>query len=183
MARSPSQAILLVDGYNVIGAWPDLKAVRDRHGLEEARRHLVEALIGYSNYQGYDTELVFDAQYQDTPGSRETITSTFKIYYTNFRQTADSYIEFFCSEFRHDLRKFQQRLIVVTSDRAQQQTVVGYGAELMSAHRLWSEVESSARRVKHTHRPRGRSPERFLVRSLDAAAKEKLARLRFGLDP
>lgn len=180
MPRPLPQAILLVDGYNVIGAWNWLKEVRDRDGLEEARRQLVEALLGYSSYQNYETEVVFDAQYQDNPGSREVITSYLSIYYTDFRQTADSYIELSCSRFRNDYRKFERRLIVATSDRAQQQTVVGYGAEWLSALRLQSEVEAAGKRTRQDHKQKRRSPNRFLASSLDPAAQERLSRLRFG---
>lgn len=70
MPASIPQAILLVDGYNVIGAWPDLTRIRDRDGLEAARRALLETLLSYSASQDYDTQLVFDSQYRDTPGSR-----------------------------------------------------------------------------------------------------------------
>ncbi|GAB4136813.1 MAG: NYN domain-containing protein [Cyanobacteria bacterium J069] len=182
--RPAFQAILLVDGYNVIGAWEVLRQLRDRHGLEEARRGLVESLVGYSSFQGYNTQVVFDAQYQDTPGSRETITENVCICYTEFQQTADTFIELACSRFRNDLRKFEQRLIVATSDRAQQQTVFGYGAELMSAQRLLAEVESAEQRVRGRQFTKGRSPGRFLADSIDPQAREKLARLRFGqLEP
>lgn len=182
MPRSPAQALLLVDGYNVIGAWARLKEVRDRHGLEDARRELIEALIGYSSYQDYETQVVFDAQYQDTPGSRDVITPYVSVQYTDFRQTADSYIEMVCSRFRNEYRKFHQRLIVATSDRAQQQTVVGYGAEWMSALRLQSEVESAGKRVRVRQQSKGRSPGRFLASSLDPKAQEQLAKMRFGVD-
>lgn len=181
MPRSAPQALLLVDGYNIIGAWSELKRVRDRDGLEEARRHLIEALVNYSAFQGFETQVVFDAQYQDTPGSREVITSHLAAHYTAFGQTADTYIERACADFRHDLRKFQQRLIVATSDRAQQLTVVGYGAECMSAERLASEVEFIARRVQHRKKNIQRSSNRFLIHSLDPAARQQLSRLRHGL--
>ena len=48
MSSSSLQALLLIDGYNIIGAWPKLKATRDRHGLESARRELIEISIDYS---------------------------------------------------------------------------------------------------------------------------------------
>jgi Predicted RNA-binding protein containing a PIN domain len=181
MPRRPAfQAILLVDGYNVIGAWDVLRQLRDRHGLEEARRGLVESLVGYSSFQGFDTQVVFDAQYQDTPGSREVITENLCICYTDFQQTADTFIELACSRFRNDLRKFEQRLMVATSDRAQQQTVIGYGEELRLAQRMLSEVEGGEQRVRRRQFTKGRSPGRFLPNSIDPKAREKLSRMRFG---
>lgn len=180
MPRSSPQALLFVDGYNVVGHWADLKRIRDRLGLEEARRQLVEALANYSAYQGYDTRIVFDAQYQDTGGSREIITRNLSIHYTDFGQTADTFIEKSCADFRYDMRKFHQRLIVATSDRAQQLTVVGYGAEWMSAERLAADVEMIACRVQRQQKPARKTPNRLLAHSLDPIAQQRLSDLRMG---
>ncbi|MCU0525892.1 MAG: NYN domain-containing protein [Elainella sp. Prado103] len=183
MPASSLPAILFVDGYNVIGAWQHLSLLRDREGLEVARRELVEALVSYSAAQDYDTHIVFDSQYRHTPGSREAITSYLSICYTDYRQTADTYIEKACSDFRKDPRKFSHRLIVATSDRAQQLTVTGYGAEWISAQRLWVEVELATQRVRHKQdklRKQKRSAGRFLANALDPKAQERLAQLRWG---
>jgi predicted RNA-binding protein with PIN domain len=180
MPRSVPQAVLLVDGYNIVGAWQDLKAVRDRDGLEPSRHRLAEALTGYSAFQGFDTQLVFDSQYQETCGSREIITPNLCVCYTDFGQTADTYIEKACADFRHDLRKFQQRLIVATSDRAQQLTVVGYGAEWMSAERLESEVEAAALRVRQKQKSAKKSSARLLGHTLKPDAQKRLTEMRFG---
>jgi predicted RNA-binding protein with PIN domain len=179
MLRSSPQALLLVDGYNVVGIWHELREVRDRQGLEESRRRLAELLTNYSAFQGFETRLVFDAQYRDTTGSREVITANLAIYYTNFGQTADTFIEKTCAAFRNDIRKFQQRLIVVTSDRAQQLTVVGYGAEWMSAEQLVNEVESVNLRVRRKQKSPKRSSGR-LIHTLDPIAKQRLSEWRFG---
>jgi uncharacterized protein len=181
MQRLTHQAILLVDGYNIVGAWVELQYVRDRDGLEASRRKLVEALVGYSAFQGFDTRLVFDAQYQGTPSSREIVTSNLSVCYTDFKQTADTYIEKACALFRHDLRKFEQRLIVATSDRAQQLTVIGYGAECISAQQLQQEVEAAGQRVRSKQKPKQRSSNRFLACGLDPIAQQKLAQMRLGL--
>lgn len=180
MPRSAPQALLLVDGYNVVGAWLRLREVRDRDGLEESRRCLIEALTGYSAFQGFETHVVFDAQYRETCGVKEIITPNVIVCYTDFGQTADTYIEKACADFRHDLRKFSQRLIVATSDRAQQLTVTGYGAEWISATRLEAEVESVARRVQRNQKSARKPAGRFLSHSLDPDAQKRLAQLRFG---
>lgn len=180
MPRPTLQAVLLVDGYNVVGAWHDLKRIRDRDGLEEARRCLVESLTGYSAFQGFDTQIVFDAQYRDTPGVCEIVTPNVSIHYTDFGQTADTFIEKTCATFRYDIRKFHQRLIVATSDRAQQLTVTGYGAEWMSADRLAADVEAVVQRVQRKQKPAKKPSGRLLGHSLDPVAKQRLAELRFG---
>lgn len=180
MPRSAPQALLLVDGYNIVGAWHELKVIRDRQGLEESRRKLIEALIGYSAYQDFETHVVFDAHFRDGATNREVITKHLCVCYTDFGQTADTYIEKTCADFRHDIRKFKQRLIVATSDRAQQLTVVGYGAEWMSAEKLASEVEFAARKVQSKLKPNKKSAGRLLMHSLNPEAQQRLSELRFG---
>jgi predicted RNA-binding protein with PIN domain len=180
MARSSSDAFLYVDGYNMIGCWPDLLETRDRHGLEAARNKLIEALVGFSAYQGYVTEIVFDAHYQTTPENREIITKNLSAHYTAYQQSADTYIELICARFRNQIERFNHRLIVATSDRTQQSVVSGYGAEWMSAQRLHSEVESATQRIRRQQKTNGRSRHRGLFHSLDSKAQQQLTRMRFG---
>jgi predicted RNA-binding protein with PIN domain len=180
MPRPSPQAMLLVDGYNVVGLWAELRRVRDCEGLEASRRQLIEVLANYSAFQGFDTQIVFDSQYRDSAGSREIITSDLSVHYTDFGQTADTFIEKTCANFRFDLRKFHQRLIVATSDRAQQLTVVGYGAEWMSAERLAAEVELVTQRVQRRQKTAKKPSGRFLAHALDPIAQQRLTQLRFG---
>ena len=184
MLSSSYQAILLVDGYNIIGDWSDLKKSRDRHGLEAARYELVECLINYTASVAYRTKVVFDAHYQDTPRSTEVHTSFLSVHYTAFAETADTYIEKFCATFNR--KKYQQestRLIVATSDRAQQLTVVGYGAEWRSAKMLAREVEQAAHKIKSkTKKQTKKKPSgRFLFNALDPAAQRRLRQMQRGI--
>lgn len=181
MKRSTSQAILLVDGYNVIGAWPELIALRDFQGLDVARDNLAETLANYSAYKGFETLLVFDAYGQRQGHRVEKFTQHLSVHYTSFGQTADSYIEISCAKFRDDIRKFEKRLIVATSDRAQQLTVVGYGAEWMSVAQLNADVNLSVQKVKRRQKPQKHSKQRFLSRSLNPEMQAKLAKLRSNL--
>jgi predicted RNA-binding protein with PIN domain len=93
MPRLLSKAILLVDGYNMIGVWPQLQKKQEGEGMEEARRTLVETLVNYSAFEGLDARVVFDAHYQNTPSVIESITRNLSVHYTGYGQTADSYIE------------------------------------------------------------------------------------------
>jgi uncharacterized protein len=177
-ARSPANALLLIDGYNIVGAWRALKKVQRQEGLEEARRQLVEMLTGYAAYQAYETQIVFDAHLQDTPGSREVITKFVSVHYTNSGQTADTYIEKTCADFRHESRKFEQRLIVATNDEAQRLTVIGYGAEWLSADRLANEVELAT--IQTNRKRQSAAPSGRLMNLIDPEAQAKLDRLRYG---
>lgn len=182
MQPSLPEAVLLVDGYNIIGAWSYLTKTRDRLGLEAARGELVSALTNYSALQGYETQVVFDSQYQNTSSSQEIINQNVSVHYTNFGQTADTYIEKSCATLRPYLKQSHRcRLIVATNDRVQQLVVVGYGAEWMSAHQLNYEVESTLKISLTKHRQRKQSASRFLANSIDANARQKLAQLRMGL--
>ena len=184
MSSPPYQAILLVDGYNIIGDWSDLKQSRDRYGLEAARHELVECLINYTAAVAYRTKVVFDAHYQDTPRSTEVHTAALSVHYTAFAETADTYIEKFCATFAR--KKYQQestRLIVATSDRAQQLTVVGYGSEWLSAPMLAREVEQMAQKTKNRTKKqtKKKSSGRFLFNTLDPSAQKLLRQMQRGI--
>jgi uncharacterized protein len=190
MPPSRKQAVLLVDGYNVIGAWTDLHDKNKNHNplqsgskadLEASRSKLVEALINYSAYEDYETKVVFDAYSRDAPAYSENITPNLSVHYTDFLETADTYIEKFCAAFRHDLQYSASRLIVATSDRAQQLTAIGFGAEWISSLQLISDVDFSAKRSRKRHRPQKQSSSRFLFNSLDPKAQARLSALRYGL--
>lgn len=184
MATAPSaQATLLVDGYNIIGAWPRLQQVRDFASLEEARRALVEDLTSYSAFQGYATQVVFDSQYQTNGGAREEITDYLSVHYTDFGQTADTYIERFCALFQRQVQVRSHRLIVATSDRAQQLTVIGYGAEWMSAQQLHHDLDATTRSVRSRQKSRQSTRRSLLAHGLDPAAQARLHQLRFGGSP
>jgi hypothetical protein len=181
MPRSSTQARLLVDGYNIIGAWTSLQQVRDLSGLEIARQDLTELMINYSACENYQTEVVFDAYSQNTPTAQEEVSKLLSVCYTAFGETADTYIEKVCAAYSQQISSLCPRLIVATSDRAQQLTVAGYGAEWISAERLMQEVELSARQFRRKHRPRKQSRGRFLINSLDPQSQKRLAQLRQGL--
>lgn len=182
MSSKSSQVLLLVDGYNVIGTWSELKKTRDRHGLESARQELIEVLINYTAIKGYETQVVFDAHYQKTPSYSESHTPEVSVYYTAFAETADTYIEKFCATFNQ--KKYQHestRLIVATSDRAQQLTVIGYGAEWRSAQMLAGEVDKIARKIQAKRQTKKKPSGRFLFHTLDPAAQKRLRQMQRGI--
>ena len=174
-------AVLLIDGYNVIGAWYCLQETLAHHDMETARRELIETLISYSAFSGLQTKVVFDAYYRDTPGCCEDYTKDLAVHYTDFGQTADTFIEKFCASFRYVSDRRHRRLIVATSDNDQKLTVIGYGAEWMSALQLQGEVVDSQRRSRDRNRAEKSPRGRFLVNSLDLKSQQMLDKLRYGL--
>lgn len=180
MPRSLARSLLLVDGYNMIGIWADLKITRDRHGLEASRRELIELLVNYSAFEGLETKIVFDAQNRREPSYLEVVTKNLSVHYTEYGQTADTYIEKTCAKFYRQIENCD-RLIVATSDRAQQLVALGYGAEWMSAKNLAKAVERTTRSRRHQYKSKAQPAGRFLFQSLDAKAQERLAQMRMGL--
>lgn len=180
MSPSPPPPLLFVDGYNIIGLWPQLSQTRDRHGLEPARKDLTEILLNYSAACGWETQLVFDAQYRREQAKQESLAPLFHVRYTDFGQTADTYIETSCARLWRKSDRAARRVIVATSDRAQQQVAVGYGAEWMSAGHLATEVKSVRHCVRRQQHPKRQSSQRFLANRLDPAARQQLAQLQVG---
>lgn len=180
MTLSSAKALLLVDGYNIIGAWEQLQKTRDRDGLEFARQDLITLLIDYTAYQGFKTEVVFDSHFQKTPNQKERYSPSLSVHYTAFAQTADTYIERVCANFSRREPPLAPRLIVATSDRAQRLTAIGYGAEWFSAEKFKSEVETSASQVRRKQRRQSPPKGRFLVNRLDPKTQALLFKLRQG---
>ena len=127
---------LLVDGYNIIFAWDELKAVAAEN-LDAARKNLMDVL---SNYQGFKKNiviLVFDAyKVRGNPGSVEKY-NNIDVVYTKESQTADAYIEKATYELGRD-----NRVRVATSDSTEQLIILGHGALRVSASSFREEVES-----------------------------------------
>jgi predicted RNA-binding protein with PIN domain len=127
---------LVVDGYNIIHAWPELKRWVDTD-LSMARTQLVEILRDYQGWTGMLITIVFDA-YQ-TNALEATIERYEKVtvVYTKNEESADQYIERLVARLKHPKR----RVRVATSDWLQQTLVMGQGAIRMSANELGEEVK------------------------------------------
>ena len=83
---------LLVDGYNIIFAWPDLKELA-RQNLEAARQRLTDILCNYQGFARCEVILVFDAyKVKGNPGTVEKL-HNISVVYTKEAETADMYIE------------------------------------------------------------------------------------------
>ena len=117
----------LVDGYNVINNWPDFAVVRDQD-LEHARAMLADKVAEFSAFHGYDTVVVFDAMDVKGPEAAELIGGCMVVY-TAEQETADSWIE----RETYRIAKRGTRVFVVTSDKAEQDNVLGSGAFRISA--------------------------------------------------
>ncbi|WP_349409109.1 NYN domain-containing protein [Pseudalkalibacillus sp. SCS-8] len=133
--------ILLVDGYNMIGDWPDLKVLRD-HDLSAARDLLVEKMAEYQAYTGMRVIVVFDAHF--VPGT-ETKFKNYRIevIYTKENESADERIE----KLAKELKDIRTKVHVATSDFLEQWVTFGLGALRKSARELAIEVNQIEKRI------------------------------------
>ena len=167
--RPDQPEYLLVDGYNIIFAWDELKAVA-QDSLDAARQQLMDILSNYQGFRKCEVILVFDA-YRVPRGVGE-VSRYHNIYvvYTKEAETADAYIE----KVTYELAK-QYRVRVATSDGAEQLIILGHGALRISASTFKQEVEQAAGQIaailaKNNRREKSRPVEAALER---AKAKER----------
>lgn len=133
---------LLVDGYNVIFAWDELRKMADAN-LDAARRRLMDILCNYAGYKRCVPILVFDA-YKMRGGTREVERHhNLYVVYTKEAETADMYIE----RATHELAK-DHRTRVVSSDGAEQIIVLGNGALRVSARAFAEEVAAVEKEIR-----------------------------------
>ena len=131
-----STEYVLVDGYNVIHAWDDLRPIKDGD-IDGAREALINILCNYRGYRKCELILVFDA-YLVKGHDRETeVVNGISIVYTKEAETADTYIE----RTSHRLAK-NHRVRVVTSDRLEQLIIIGNGAIRVSSEEFLAEVRA-----------------------------------------
>ena len=139
--RRQGPEYLLVDGYNVIFAWEELKEMAGRN-LEAARHMLMDILCNYQGFKKCVVILVFDAyKVKGNPGSVERY-KNIHVVYTKEAETADTYIE----RATYEIAK-ENRVRVATSDNLEQLIILGHGAVRLAAADLKTEVEAAEGRI------------------------------------
>ena len=138
----PADDFLLVDGYNILFAWDELKELA-RTSLDAARHVLMNLLCNYQGYRGCTLILVFDAyKVPQGLGSVEKY-HNIHIVYTRQAETADQYIERLSFELRG-----RRRVRVATSDNLEQLIILGHGAERISAQHFHDEVYTAQAEIE-----------------------------------
>ena len=154
---------LLVDGYNIIFAWDELKAIA-RDNLDAARKALCDLLCNYQGYQKCVVIAVFDAyKVKGGLGSVEKY-HNIHVVYTKEAETADAYIE----RATYEIGK-QHRVKVATSDGPEQLIILGHGALRVSASSFRQEMEQVQGQIAETLRKNNQKQKSGVVR----AAMEK----------
>lgn len=146
--------VLVVDGYNMIGAWDELINMK-RMDLGQARDHLIHIMADYQAYMGLQVIVVFDAQY--VPGL-ESKQKTYKIeiIYTKENETADECIEKLVTAYKN----VQNQVYVATSDYMEQRITFGRGALRKSARELDIEIKEMQQGItKNLHDQQKKKPQ------------------------
>ena len=128
--NAAAEAVLLIDGYNMIFAWDELKEM-SKLNLESARNLLIETLCNYQGYRGENIIVVFDAYKQPGNIGMSEMINDVKVVYTKEGETADQYIEKYVLEHVNKMK-----ITVATSDGLEQMMIFGQGALRMSAREL-----------------------------------------------
>lgn len=127
--------LVVIDGYNVIFAWDELKAI-SMDSLDLARERLTEILTNYHGFTGSDVVLVFDGYaVKGNPGEKE-LQNGIRVVYTKENESADIYIE----KLLHDIGK-NYAVRVVTSDNLIRLSALGSGILRTSAREFGNEMD------------------------------------------
>lgn len=172
--KDQMEEYLLVDGYNVIFAWEDLKELA-KVNIEGARNKLMDVLCNYQGFKKCNLILVFDAY--KVQGQELGVQKYHNIYvvYTKEAETADQYIE----KVVHEIgRKYH--VTVATSDNVEQVVTLGQGGKLLSARELRTEVEEVQRQIRAEYLNRPQKGKNYLFDYLDEEISGQMEEVRLG---
>ena len=139
------QEFLLVDGYNIIFAWDELKS-QAAVNLDAARQALVDILCNYQGYKQCGLIVVFDAYRVKGGKAKVERQNDVYIVYTEEAETADMYIEKVTYALGRDPVK-KRRVRVATSDNLEQTIILGHGSTRISAGMFYDEVKRVEARI------------------------------------
>ena len=168
-AREMGPEYLLVDGYNIIFAWEELKAVA-RENLDAARQILMDLLSNYQGFRKCEVILVFDA-YRVARHAEEVVRyHNIHVVYTKEAETADTYIE----RATYEIGK-HHRVRVATSDGLEQLIILGHGALRVSARTFQAEIEHTQGQIADILKQYSRREGSQAIRAAmeQAASKQK----------
>lgn len=163
---------LLVDGYNIINAWPNLRRI-SKDSLEDARDALIEILRDYQGYKGIKVIIVFDAHLIEGGTEIHEYYGDVEVVYTKEGEIADQYIERWVNHMGRDYN-----VKVATSDYVEQTIVLSRGATRMSARELYMEVKVAERQRNDRYIYNKKSGNNFLSDNVTEDVLKKLERIR-----
>ena len=164
---------LLVDGYNIIFAWENLKELAGIN-IDGARDSLIDILSDYSAYVEDKIVLVFDA-YKVKGFMGEVVSmKNIDIVYTKEAETADAYIE----KVAHQMSK-DYDITVATSDGLEQIIIQGAGCRLLSAEELRNEISYTKEQGKELYKRKQEKEEKnYLFDHMEKNLAAKMEEIR-----
>jgi uncharacterized protein len=129
--------ILIVDGYNMIGAWPELRELKEEDDLATARDLLIDKMAEYQAFTGDRVIIVFDAHLVQG-NEKKYKNHQVEVIFTKEHETADERIE----RLAKSLINVRTKVYVATSDYTEQWTIFSQGALRKSARELLAEMET-----------------------------------------
>lgn len=168
------QEFLLVDGYNVIFAWDDLKELANVN-IAAARNKLMDALCNYQGFKKCTVILVFDAYKVESELHEVMRYHNIHVVYTKQAETADQYIE----KVVHSIAK-KYHVTVVTSDGVEQVVTLGQGGTLISSREFEVEMEIVKRQIREEAEQRRERGKNYLFDHLDKELADTMEEVRLG---
>lgn len=172
--EEPVEEYLLVDGYNILYAWDELRELM-KVTLDGARHRLMDMLCNYQGYRRCNLIVVFDAyKVAGGTGSAQDY-HNIHVVYTKEAETADQYIE----KFAHEMgRKY--RVTVATSDGLEQVIIRSQGCLLMSASDLAEDMERVSRQIEEDRGNLVKPGKHYLFAGVEKDLAEYLEQVRLG---
>ena len=171
------QEYLLVDGYNVIFAWEELKELA-KVSIEAARDKLMDILCNYQGYKKCVLILVFDAYKVEGYALEIQKYHNIHVVYTKEAETADQYIE---KVVHHIGRKYH--VTVVTSDGVEQVITMGQGGTRISSRDFLEEIEYTRKLIEEDNEKQRVSDRNYLFDHADEEFVRKMEKIRLGKNP
>lgn len=168
--------LYLVDGYNMIGAWPEFKSCAD---FSQCRELLTAMLADFAGFTGDEVMLVFDGYKGDKMKTTIERVSGIDVVFTKRSETADHFIERTVDERMENLPRFSQAAIrVATSDATEQNVIFTRGAVRIPAKEMRAIVRSAKGVQAGHHRPKGGPRAETIENRLPADVRRRLEEMR-----
>lgn len=167
-SKEVKENYLLVDGYNIIYAWADLREIASDN-MDGARIKLLDCLSNYQGIRKCQVIVVFDAYRVQGHHTEIMEYHNIHVVYTKEAETADQYIE----KFAHDHQE-KYHVTVATSDGLEQIIIRGAGCHLLSARELKEEIESANKKLMEAYQEKQIVERNYLVDALSKETKQQL---------
>lgn len=169
--EAPREEYLLVDGYNIIFAWDELKELAEQT-IDGARGKLLDILCNYQGMKKCRLIAVFDAYRVQGHVTECLDYHNIQVVFTKEAETADQYIEKFAHE---NGRKYD--VTVATSDHLEQIIIHGQGCRLISARELKEEIRRLSEMVHQEYQER-KTGEKHKNYLLDSVSEEMMKQIK-----